>query len=114
MDSDTEAGDASSRRPSFGQMKFNMSYRRFRHFGKDKVTMDFAFFAIAFNIKKMCSKIAKQAINGGKYALFWTGYTYLSVFASRKSNVLGKSKKISCLKSIQTSRRKKERLRRKP
>ena len=37
----------------FGQMKFNMAYRRFRHFGKDKVTMDFAFFAIAFNIKKM-------------------------------------------------------------
>jgi len=47
-------------------MKFNMSYRRFRHFGKDKVTMDFAFFAIAFNIKKMCSKIAKQTRNGGK------------------------------------------------
>ena len=45
-------------------MKFNMAYRRFRHFGKDKVTMDFAFFAIAFNIKKMCSKIAKQAKNG--------------------------------------------------
>lgn len=49
----------------FGQMKFNMPYRRFRHFGKDKVTMDFAFFAIAFNIKKMCSKIAKQTKNGG-------------------------------------------------
>lgn len=49
----------------FGQMKFNMAYRRFRHFGKDKVTMDFAFFAIAFNIKKMCSKIAKQTINEG-------------------------------------------------
>lgn len=49
----------------FGQMKFNMAYRCFRHFGKDKVTMDFAFFAIAFNIKKMCSKIAKQAQNGG-------------------------------------------------
>ena len=46
-------------------MKFNMAYRRFRHFGKDKVTMDFAFFAIAFNIKKMCSKIAKQTQNGG-------------------------------------------------
>lgn len=46
-------------------MKFNMAYRRFRHFGKDKVTMDFAFFAIAFNIKKMCSKIAKQTTNGG-------------------------------------------------
>ena len=49
----------------FGQMKFNMAYRRFRHFGKDKVSMDFAFFAIAFNIKKMCSEIAKQTKNGG-------------------------------------------------
>ena len=49
----------------FGQMKFNMAYRRFRHFGKDKVTMDFAFFAIAFNLKKMCLKIAKQTKNGG-------------------------------------------------
>ncbi|MGM9795475.1 MAG: transposase [Candidatus Aphodosoma sp.] len=49
----------------FGQMKFNMAYRRFRHFGKEKVTMDFAFFAIAFNIKKMYSKIAKQTKNGG-------------------------------------------------
>lgn len=37
----------------FGQMKYNMAYRRFRHTGKNKVTMDFAFFAIAFNIKKM-------------------------------------------------------------
>lgn len=27
--------------------------------------MDFAFFAIAFNIKKMCSKIAKRTKNGG-------------------------------------------------
>ncbi len=53
----------------FGQMKSNMAYRRFRHFGKDKVTMDFAFFAIAFNIKKMCSKIAKQAKNGGNTPL---------------------------------------------
>ena len=49
----------------FGQMKSNMAYRRFRHFGKDKVTMDFAFFAIAFNLKKMCSKMAKQTRNGG-------------------------------------------------
>ena len=49
----------------FGQIKHGMAYKRFRHFGKDMVTMDFAFFAIAFNIKKMCSKIAKQAKNGG-------------------------------------------------
>lgn len=40
----------------FGQMKYNMAYRRFRHTCKDKVSMDFAFFAMAFNIKKMCAK----------------------------------------------------------
>lgn len=27
--------------------------------------MDFAFFAIAFNLKKMCRKMVKQANNGG-------------------------------------------------
>ncbi len=54
----------------FGQMKFNMAYRRFRHFGIDKVSMDFAFFAIAFNIKKMCSKIRKQTNNGGNTPQF--------------------------------------------
>ena len=46
--------------------KNNMAYRRFRHFGKDKVSMDFAFFAIAFNIKKMCKTIAKQSENAPK------------------------------------------------
>lgn len=59
---------------AFGQIKFNMAYRRFRHFGKDKVTMDFAFLAVAFNIKKMCSKMAKQTKNGGNtphYGLFY-------------------------------------------
>ena len=49
----------------FGQMKHDMAYKRFRHVGMDKVKMDFAFFAIAFNLKKLCSKIAKQAKNGG-------------------------------------------------
>ena len=64
----------------FGQIKFNMAYRRFRHFGKDKVTMDFAFFAIAFNIKKMCSKIAKRTKNGGNtphFGLFLLLYRIL-------------------------------------
>lgn len=50
----------------FGQMKADMAYRRFRHFGKDKVTMDFAFFAIAFNLKKLCARITKNTQNGGK------------------------------------------------
>ena len=49
----------------FGQMKYDMAYKRFRHVGLDKVNMDFAFFAIAFNLKKMCSKMAKQAKKRG-------------------------------------------------
>ena len=44
----------------FGQMKYNMAYRRFRHFGKDKVNMDFTLFAMAFNIKKLAAKLAKE------------------------------------------------------
>ena len=50
-----------------------MGYRRFRHFGKDKVTMDFAFFAIAFNLKKMVAKMRKQQklpTNGGNFAIY--------------------------------------------
>lgn len=50
----------------FGQMKSNMAYRRFRHMGKDKVVMDFTFFAIAFNIKKLCSMMRKVDKKGGK------------------------------------------------
>lgn len=49
----------------FGQMKYDMAYKRFRHFGIDKVKMDFAFFAIAFNLKKMCSNMEKKPLDGG-------------------------------------------------
>ena len=48
----------------FGQMKYNMGYKRFRHFGTEKVFMDFSFFAIAFNIKKMCKKLLKDGLKG--------------------------------------------------
>ena len=61
----------------FGQMKHNMAYKRFRHFGKDKVTMDFAFFAIAFNIKKMAATLRKQGnmpANGTQSEAFETLY----------------------------------------
>lgn len=70
----------------FGQMKSNMAYRRFRHFGKDKVTMDFAFFAIAFNIKKMCSKIEKQAKNG-KNTPHFDLFLLISRFSSPENRI---------------------------
>jgi len=50
-----------SRRPIepetvFGQTKANNHYERFRHFGIDMITMDFAIYALAFNIGKMWNK----------------------------------------------------------
>lgn len=47
-----------SRRPIepeavFGQIKYNMGYKRFRHFGKALANMDFGLLAIAFNLKKL-------------------------------------------------------------
>ena len=74
----------------FGQMKFNMAYRRFRHSGKDKVTMDFAVFAIAFNIKKMCSKIAKQTKNGGNTPHFGL-FIPISQFLSPENRIFWKN-----------------------
>lgn len=78
----------------FGQMKYNMAYRRFRHFGKNKVTMDFAFFAMAFNIKKMCRKLIKQGITDIKHvltdlihAVFTPLCVYMNIFRKRPAEV---------------------------
>ena len=56
----------------FGQTKYNKAYKRFRHFGKDKVNMDFAFFAIAFNIGKMCRKTNLKELKAVMEVLFVT------------------------------------------
>lgn len=53
-----------SRRPIepeavFGQSKCNKGYNRFRHFNDnqtDRVMMDFAIFAVAFNLEKLHRK----------------------------------------------------------
>ena len=47
----------------FGQMKYNKDYHRFRHVGKDKIAMDFAIFAIAFNLLKLSRKTSKNKEN---------------------------------------------------
>ncbi len=57
-----------SRRPIepeavFGQIKYNKSYNRFRHQSKEKVAMDFAVFAIAFNLLKLYRKQKKAAFS---------------------------------------------------
>lgn len=58
-----------SRRPIepeavFGQMKHDMQYRRFRHFGKAKAHMDLGILFIAHNIKKMIRALLFSLKNG--------------------------------------------------
>ena len=77
----------------FGQMKFNMAYRRFRHFGKDKVTMDFAFFAIAFNIKKWAAKTAKSTRNGGNTPSFLLFCLTVQILTTENRIFWGKTQK---------------------
>ncbi len=60
-----------SRRPIepeavFGQTKSNKNYNRFRHLDKDKVMLDFAIFAIAFNLGKMYRKVNHTVLDGDK------------------------------------------------
>lgn len=77
----------------FGQMKYDMNYKRFRHSGMDKVKMDFAFFAIAFNIKKMCSKINKKG-KGKPFGAANTAYfcllAVLTTLETTKNGILTK------------------------
>jgi hypothetical protein len=63
-----------SRRPIepeavFGQGKSNKQYFRFRHFGKDLITMDFPIFAIAFNLGKLLAKEKNTLQNRQKSSL---------------------------------------------
>jgi len=89
-------------------MKYDMAYKRFRHFGMDKVKMDFAFFGIAFNLKKMCSKMAKSAKNKenrSKIAVF----SFQVRLRTVRAKYFGEIRKKSCLKYIETSDIKKKR-----
>jgi hypothetical protein len=76
----------------FGQTKANKQYYRFRHFGLDKVKMDFAIFVIAFNIGKMYNKAKNSSKRKKKPPLFGKKTFFLvfviNVYASKKSKKL--------------------------
>jgi hypothetical protein len=57
--------------PVFSHIRYDGQYLRFRHFGQDKVEMDFAIFAIALNINKIHKnrvKTSKNPKNSRKFA----------------------------------------------
>jgi len=86
-----------SRRPIepeavFGQTKSNKQYNRFRHFDKDKVMMDFAIFAIAFNLLKMNRKAECIVKKTDKYRqksqISNTHLVFLTIIVSFRENNL--------------------------
>jgi len=68
----------------FGQMKFNKSYYRFRHTGKDKIKMDFAIFAIAFNLGKLFNYRKKQFIFDVNSVFYLQNFNILLIFRPNK------------------------------
>jgi len=82
-----------SRRPIepeavFGQTKANKQYHRFRHFGVDKIKMDFAIFAIAFNIGKLYNKTqitSKKQENPPPGDKNTSGFVFMLLFISKKT-----------------------------
>lgn len=49
---------------AFGQIKHNMGYRRFRHFGLERATMDMILMAFGANIRRLCSDRARERKKG--------------------------------------------------
>ncbi len=52
--------------PVFSHIRYDGGYLRFRHFGQDKVEIDFAVLAIAMNLSKLTRKLASSAKNAEK------------------------------------------------
>jgi len=49
--------------PVFSHIRYDGAYLRFRHFGQDKIEMDFTLLAITLNLSKLARKRAKPAKN---------------------------------------------------
>ncbi len=84
-----------SRRPIepesvLGQSKSNKGYNRFRHFDKEKpekVMMDFATFALAFNVFKLHRKSKNKEKNPSQSQKKSCIYAFLSFLYHRPINV---------------------------
>ncbi len=85
-----------------GRTRHDMACQHFRRFGKDKATMDSAFLAIAFDMKKVCSKTARRT-EKWEDALR-NGFLYCRSDFTLRTGYLGKILKTSCLKNVETSK----------
>lgn len=75
----------------FGQIKYNKAYNRFRHQSKEKVAMDFAVFAIAFNLLKLHRKRQKSFFD----PKMTTKNVQTTLFSISKQVIMGKKQVLS-------------------
>ena len=86
----------------FGQIKYNMQYKRFRHFGKDKVSMDFAFFAMAFQSQENGRKNAKMEQITRSRPVSWRHWVSKWTFWACYGTCLRLRTKNGCIRLIST------------
>lgn len=72
----------------FGQIKYNKAYNRFHHQSKEKVAMDFAVLAIAFNLLKLYRKRQKSFFD----QKMTTQNAQTTLFSISKQVKMGKTK----------------------
>jgi transposase len=66
--------------PVFSHIRYDGGYLRFRHFGQDKIEMDFAVLAIALNLSKLVRKLASLDKTQGKQPQKRLLFVYLQVY----------------------------------
>ena len=72
--------------PVFSHIRYDGAYLRFRHFGQDKVEMDFALLAIALNLSKLTRKRAKAGKNPENQPEIQHYFDYAKVLILKNKN----------------------------
>lgn len=67
--------------PVFSHIRYDGGYLRFRHFGQDKVEMDFTILAIALNLSKLARKLVSLAENIKKQHQKQLCFDYYKVYS---------------------------------
>lgn len=72
--------------PVFSHIRYDGGYLRFRHFGQDKVEMDFTLLAIALNFSKLARKLASPTKNTEKWSCEMQSLIIIQVFIIKTDN----------------------------
>ena len=82
--------------PVFSHIRYDGGYLRFRHFGQDKVMMDFTILAIALNLSKLARKMSGQSKNRQNNSLKLRFFVLVQVFIFNFTSTT--EKPMTCIK----------------